>query len=95
MKTTKQRFATDVADDGLTPMDETSAVVRIRGLHSLGGNAFRLDGLRPRHIEWQGLFRAIGEPDDGSMDERLAEAINAAIRRHDFLAILTERMSLD
>lgn len=94
MKTTKQQFAT-ATDNDLSPMDDASTVVRIRGLRSLGGDTFRLDGVRPRHVEWQDLFRAIGEPDDGTVDERLAEAISTAIRRHDFLQILTERMSLD
>jgi hypothetical protein len=95
MKTTKAPAFESAMHDDLAPMDETSTVVRIRGLHSIGGDTFRLDGIQPRNIEWQDLFRAIGEPDDGRVDERLAESINTAIRRHDFLTILTDRMSLN
>ena len=82
-------------DTILEAADENSTTVRIRGLRSLGGDIFRLEGVKPREIDWQGLFRAIGEPDDGTVNERLADAIGSAIRRHDFMAILADRMIVD
>lgn len=79
----------------LEAADENSTVIRIKGLRSLGGDIFRLDGVKPREIDWQGLFRAIGEPDDGTVNERLADAIGSAIRKHDLVALLTERITMD
>ncbi len=79
----------------LEAADENSTVIRIKGLRSLGGDIFRLDGVKPREIDWQGLFRAIGEPEDSGVDERLACAIGSAIRKHDLVALLTERVAMD
>lgn len=79
----------------LEAADENSTTVRIRGLRSLGGDIFRLEGVKPREIDWQGLFRAIGELDDGGVNERLADAISTAIRKHDLITLLTERVAMD
>lgn len=82
-------------DPILEAADENSTTIRIRGLRSLGGDIFRLEGVKPREIDWQGLFRAIGEPDDGTVNERLADAISTAIRKHDLIALLTDRVAMD
>lgn len=82
-------------DDVLMQPGHDSVAVRINGLTHVRDNIFRIQGVKPREIDWEMLFRAIGEPDDGTVDERLADAIGSAIRRQDFIKILSERMMVD
>ena len=82
-------------EDVLMQPSEDSVAVRIRGLTHVRDDIFRVQFARHREIDWGALFRAIGEPDDGSVDERLAESIGRAIRRHDFMQILADRMIVD
>lgn len=82
-------------DEAIPEFDQDGIAVRIKGLIHLRDDTFRIMGVKPREIDWQGLFRAIGEPEDSGVDERLACAIGSAIRRHDFMAILADRMLVD
>lgn len=87
--------AFDDSDDALMTPDANSVAVRIAGLTHVRNDVFRIQGAKPRDIDWGALFRAIGEPDDGTVDERLADAIGRAICRHDILNILLDRMQVD
>lgn len=95
MKQRSHAYAEPAFDDsdltGLGP-EQGGAIVRIPGLVRVGDDSFRLFGVKERNIDFRALALAIGEPDDGTVDERLMASISRAIRREDVIRILADRM---
>jgi len=68
-----------------------SVRVKIKGLIDLGNEMFKIEGLKPRNIDWDKVRVALGYEREG-MSDSLLDKIGHACFQHDVTKALIDRI---